>query len=127
MVISAMLLGLLTTGAGLAATAAAGELGKTAVKDAYEALKSWLATKHGAGSVALADQAAEKPAYADAIQAGAPRRRQTGLEPFTLLSFHLLVAESWSSDIWQAKDRKVCAAFSGGRFVRRAGDTRNGR
>lgn len=67
------ILGLLTTGAALAATAAAGELGKTAVKDAYEALKARLAGDHDVGSVALADQAAEKPAYAEAIRADLAR------------------------------------------------------
>ena len=53
---------LLAAGAGLAATTAAGELGKVAVKDAYSSLKDWLTAKHDAGSLDLIDQAEAKPA-----------------------------------------------------------------
>jgi hypothetical protein len=67
--LAGILYGLLKTAAALAATAAAGELGKAAVKDAYEALKSRLADRHGATSVALVEQAGDKPAYAEAIRA----------------------------------------------------------
>lgn len=68
MVDGALLYGLLSTGAGIAASAACGEVGKTAIKDAYEALRSLLSDEHGVGSLELISRANVNPNYALLIQ-----------------------------------------------------------
>lgn len=64
-----LLYSVLVAGAGLAASGAVGEFAKQGGKAAFEALKARLSERHGAASVALAEQAAENPAYESAIKA----------------------------------------------------------
>jgi hypothetical protein len=64
---------LLATGAGLAATEAAKTLGKTAVGDAYTALKARLSSALGAKSVELIDGVPDNPALEPAIKADLAR------------------------------------------------------
>jgi hypothetical protein len=69
LVLGTLLYTLLTTGASLLATSAAGEFAKGAGKTAFDALKARLIDAHGAKSVALVDDAAANPAYAEIIKA----------------------------------------------------------
>ena len=69
MVLGTLLYTLLTTGASLLATSAAGEFAKGAGKAAFEALKARLVDGHGAKSVALVADAGANPAYAEIIKA----------------------------------------------------------
>ena len=69
MSLAATLYTLLATGAGLGATEAAKTVGRSAVADAYEALKSRLTSAFGAKSVDLIDRVANNPALAPAIEA----------------------------------------------------------
>jgi len=68
-VLGTLLYTLLTTGASLLATSAAGEFAKGAGKAAFEALKARLVDGHGAKSVALVADAGANPAYAEIIKA----------------------------------------------------------
>jgi hypothetical protein len=69
LVLGTLLYTLLTTGASLLATSAAGEFAKGAGKAAFDALKARLIDGHGAKSVALVGDAAANPAYAEIIKA----------------------------------------------------------
>ena len=64
MVLGALLYDLLTTGAALLATSAAGEFAKGAGKAAFEALKARLIDGHAVGGL----DSLGKPAFADAIK-----------------------------------------------------------
>jgi hypothetical protein len=65
----ALLYSLLTTGAALLATNAAGEFAKGAGKSAWEALKARLAGAHKVDGLDMLDKAREKPAFGEAIKA----------------------------------------------------------
>ena len=64
-----LLFSLLVTGAKLAASSAVGEFAKGAGKSAFEAVKERLAGEHNVKSLPLLEEAAEKPAFEEAVKA----------------------------------------------------------
>lgn len=64
-----LLFSLLATGATLAASSAVGEFAKGAGKSAFEAIKARLAEEHDVKSLPLLGEAADSPAFEDAIKA----------------------------------------------------------
>jgi len=69
MSLSAFLYPILIEAAALVGKSAVGEFAKGAGKTAFEALKARLTEKHDVKSVALLEQAAERPEYAEIIKA----------------------------------------------------------
>ncbi|MEM8591015.1 MAG: hypothetical protein AAGF13_00665 [Pseudomonadota bacterium] len=70
MAVSEFLYPILSAGAALMASSAAGEFAKSAGKEAFEKLKALLVDKHEVKNLDLLERVAETPALADAIRDG---------------------------------------------------------